>query len=336
MLNQAVINLKTLKRNAIAVKNRLPKNTKFCAVVKANAYGHGAEEVASALYQIADYFAVALLEEGVSLRLSGIDKPILILIPVDSQEIECALRYSLTLTAENVSQLKEIERVAKRVKTKAVVHVKFNSGMNRLGADLTELDKMLEVFKQSKTLVLEGLFSHFSNPESKRSTKKATNKFLLAIKRAKVYNKDVICHISASGGFLRGKYFDMVRVGILLYGYKPFKSSKISVKPVMRVYARVIKTFFLKPFSNCLYGSFRLKRSQTLSLIRYGYADGLNRSKACGQINNRCMDITAIRGKRGERACVMGDAEFIAKQYKTIPYEILSKCANRAQRIYIR
>ncbi len=336
MLNQAVINLRTLKRNAQNVKKQLPSKTKLCAVVKANAYGHGAEEVANALYQIADYFAVTLVEEGVALRLSGIDKPILVLIPVDRSEIERAISYSLSLAVDSDEGLKEIERVARKLRLKAHLHVKVNTGMNRLGVELNELDRILEYIQKSKALMLEGMFSHYSNPESTRSLKKATDKFLLAIKRVKVYNKDAICHISASGGFLREQYFDMVRIGLLLYGYKPFASDKISVKPIMRVYAPVIKTRLVKQFSNCLYGSYRLKKSQTLSIIRYGYADGLNRYKIKGQINNRCMDVTAIKGERSERVCVMSDANRIAKRYRTIPYEIIVKCAQRANKIYIR
>ena len=125
MLNQAVINLRTLKRNAQNVKKQLPSKTKLCAVVKANAYGHGAEEVANALYQIADYFAVTLVEEGVALRLSGIDKPILVLIPVDRSEIERAISYSLSLAVDSDEGVKEIERVARKLRLKAHLHVKL-------------------------------------------------------------------------------------------------------------------------------------------------------------------------------------------------------------------
>ena len=335
MENQAVINLKTLKRNALNIKKILPEKVKFCAVVKSDAYGHGAEKVANAIYSLVDCFAVATANEGVNLRLSGINKPILVLIPCQKEELGRAIRYSLTLTAQSVEDLVIISETAECYGEKVKVHIKFNSGMNRLGADLVELDKMLEYIKQHERIDLDGLFSHYSNAKSKVSVKRATDKFLLAIKRVKGYNNRVTCHISASGGFLQGQYFDMVRIGILLYGYKPFKSKKISVKPVMRVYAPVIKKDLLLANSNCMYGKYKTKSITTVSLVRYGYANGLSRRRVRGQINNRCMNITALKGIKDERVCVMDDADRLARVYKTISYEILVKCAINVQKIYI-
>ena len=186
-----------------------------------------------------------------------------------------------------------------------------------------------------RNVKLRGLFSHYACPEDDESLKNATDKFLLAIERVKRYNNKVVCHASASGGFLRGKFFDMVRIGILLYGYKPFNSDLIKVKPVMRIYARTLKVRSLKKGQSVLYGINPMEEATELTLVRYGYADGMERKKVCGQINNRCMDITAVRGKKGKRFCVLKDANLLAEEYQTITYEILTKSAIRAEKIYV-
>ena len=135
MQSKAVINLKNIKQNAVAVKQKL-KKAKLCAVVKADAYGHGAPVVANALYSICDVFAVALLEEGIALRQSGIDKDILLLIPPFLSDIKNAVRYSITLAVDNPKTVYQLQTECEKQDKTCKVHIKFNSGMNRLGTDL--------------------------------------------------------------------------------------------------------------------------------------------------------------------------------------------------------
>jgi alanine racemase len=153
----------------------------------------------------------------------------------------------------------------------------------------------------------------------------------------KGYNSKAISHLSASGGFLQGQIFDMVRIGILLYGYLPFKTKSFSVTPAMQVFAPVVTTRKVKKGQSALYGNLTAKSDLDLSIIRYGYADGLQRAKVDNQFNNRCMDLTAIKGVKTQNGyvCVMDNAEQIAKNQNTISYEVLTKCAMRAQKIYI-
>ena len=153
MRNIAEINLKNIERNARAVVNAIPKSTKFCAVVKADAYGHGAPEVAAALYKYADYFAVAITEEAEELRISGIDKDILILCPVAEEDAEKVLRYGLTAAVCNVEEMKVLWHEARRQNKTARVHIAFDSGMRRIGAEtIEEVVEMLEFSKRHKTL----------------------------------------------------------------------------------------------------------------------------------------------------------------------------------------
>lgn len=337
MLNTALINLKTLTENAETVKSKLNKGVKMCAVVKANAYGHGAPHIAAALYKVADCFAVALLEEGVELRLSGIDKQILCLIPFSDGELNSAVFYDLTATVTEKSQVKKLNAAAKAQNKKVKVHIKFNTGMNRQGVDgIKALNELIREILKSEFLILDGLYSHLACPKNKKKLNMQLNKFLLANNLIKSYNNNVTCHISASGGFLMGAQFDMVRIGLLLYGYKPFKSDLVSVSPVMKVYSNVISTRTIKKGQSALYGVCKADSDVNLALVRYGYADGLFRKQSCGQFNNRCMDLTYLLGeyKKGELVPIMTDADLLAKKYSTISYEVLTKSALRAEKIY--
>ncbi len=338
MLNIAEINLLALKRNAINVKSRLNKGVKFCAVVKADAYGHGASVVADYIYSVVDCYAVALVEEAVELRNSGIDKDILVLTPIVETDVERAVFYNLTITVESAAQILQLDKECKKQDKKIKVHLKYNVGMNRFGVDsLEELKELLELVKGKNRVILDGMYSHLPCPQNKKLLKIAQNKFLLANNLVKGYNNKAVCHLSASGGLLTGVQFDMVRVGILLYGYKPFETDCIKVYPVMKVYAPVVRHRKLSLGENALYGNYKLKKEQSACIIRFGYADGLERKNIKGQINNRCMDATMIEGSiLSKDIVVMDNAQTLAQKYKTIPYEILTKISIRAQKKYIR
>ena len=336
MLNKAYIDLQAIRKNALTVKEKLNRGVKFCAVVKADAYGHGAEIVANALYKIVDCFAVSLLEEGVSLRQSGIDKEILCLIPFDKNETDRAVYYDITPTVYKKEHIYALEKSAKKLNKSVTVHIKYNTGMNRQGIDsFNELKDFITLCLAQKHIKIGGFYSHFAKPENKSALKRQLDKFLLANKLIKGYNNNITCHISASGGFLQGVQLDMVRIGILLYGYKPFESD-IEVNPAMKVYAPVIQTRRLRKGEGALYGLKESKENLSLSLIRYGYADGLERKEIFSQFNNSCMDITAVKGLSEKKFYpVMIDAKSLADSYGTISYEVLTKSAIRAEKIYL-
>lgn len=339
MLNSAYIDLNLLKENVINIKKNLPKKTKFCAVVKADAYGHGASKIANAIYAYSDCFSVALLEEAKELRLSGIDKDILILTPLNLSDVRPAVYNNFILTVDNFNALKMIENECKQQNRKARIHLKFNTGMNRLGVNtLKELNVLAEYVCCSNYLILDGMLSHLGNPENKKETNTAQNKFLLANNLIKGYNDKAICHLSASGGYLQKIHGDMVRIGILLYGYKPFQSDYVSVKPIMKIYAPLIKKRCLIKGESCLYGDKRTSEQQNLFLVRCGYADGFNRKEVNSQFNNRCMDISAIKSAKitEKGVLIMDNADLLAKEYGTISYEVLVLCTKRAEKIYLQ
>ncbi len=338
MLNKAYIDLNILKNNAIKIKKLLPKGVEFNAVVKADAYGHGALEIVNAIYTIADSFSVAIVEEGLALRRCGVKKDVLVLIPPFLQDVENAVFADLIMTVDSINRIKTIERICKKLKKCARVHIKVNTGMNRLGISVNELKDALYYISKSRWVKAEGIYSHLSMPEKEKLTKLAVDKFLLAKNIAKSYNSKIKAHISASGGFLKGYYFDMVRIGILIYGYKPFESDKISVKPVMKILAPVITSRFVNKGECLLYGEYKTQKEQYVNLVRVGYADGFERKKHCDICNNRCMDITAYKAEKGKSRYVeiLKNAQEEAEKTETISYEILTKSAHRAEKIYIR
>ena len=334
MLNKAIIDLKKLTSNALTVKKTLPLGVKFNAVVKADGYGHGDIEVANALINVADCFSVALIEEGVKLRLSGIDKQILVFTePISSADFMLAVRFDLTVTVTKIDTLFLLEKECEVQKKSVSVHLKVNTGMNRCGIDgKVSLDGVLAIFEGLRWVKIDGVYSHLCCPEQKNITERQVNNFLLAIKTVKRYNSKVTAHISASGGFLQGFYFDMVRIGILLYGYKPFECD-FFVEPVMKVYSPKVASRCVFKGDRLLYADKDLTVDKSVTLIRYGYADGLPRFT--GDVN-RCMDISAVDSFNGKFYPVMTDADILAKRYGTISYEILTSVARRAERIYLK
>lgn len=336
MLNKTVIDLGALRQNAKRIKSKLDKGVKLCAVVKADAYGHGAEEVANALYNIADVFAVATTEEGIKLRIAGIDKEILVLIPPFESDLVRAVEANLTLAVSDRKKLERIERECLRQNRSVGVHIKYNTGMNRLGADLEEFERTLKFFDKNRAVRFEGVFSHFACPENDERTSEAVNDFLLAKSKAIEYNKNVICHISASGGFLKGYQFDMVRTGILLYGYEPFKSGEIKLKKVMREYAPVVERRRVKAGELFLYGDEPTDSDGVYAIVRYGYADGGLRNSGEGLQRRRCMDLSAVQNAKGKFVRVLFDAQREAEKRGTVCYEVLCARGRRNERIYLR
>ncbi len=336
MLNKAIIDLSLLRENATNIRSKLNKNVKFNAVVKADGYGHGAEMIALTLYPYVDSYSVALLEEGIALRQAGIDKEILLLIEPFESEIERAVAYGMTFCVQTAKTIRAIGKASIKLGVISKIHIAVNTGMNREGVfGERELHHLIQAVLKEKGVKLTGIYSHLSCPEEKKILISQVNKFLLAIKCAKGYNNSIITHLSASGGFLLNEHFDMVRIGILLYGYKPFASDYVKVTPIMKIYAPTIATKSLKENSLFLYGKEKVGSNKKSTLIRFGYADGLPRKKGINLTTNRCMDISGIDGEfKGNYAVIDSNADLIAKEYGTISYEVLVNLGKRAEKIY--
>lgn len=322
----SVINLRAIRQNAIKIKSILGER-KFFAVVKADAYGHGAEEVARYIEDIADGFCVAIIDEGAALRVAGISKPILVFTPpLDKSDAARAAFYNLTVTVNSV----KCARLASGIDC----HVKVNTGMNRLGCNLDELPKVLKAVRREN---LKGVYSHLYAPQNAELSARQLKIFDEAEAVARAKNPNICAHIAASGGLLLGgKYLkDGARCGILLYGYVPSGLGKCGFKSALKVYAR--RTQVTKFIGGGVGYNIADKEYQTLSSFRLGYADGFSRVVPLGE-KTLCMDaFIAENGKNpGRTVCVMKDADEYARRCGTISYEVLTSVTKRSERVYER
>lgn len=334
--NIAEISYNKLLNNLNEVKH-VVGNVKICAVVKSDAYGHGIVEISNALYPFVNCFAVSLDGECAALRHAGIDKEILLLTPPVRENVERLISLKITLTVSNYADLPLIYSAAKTLNVRANVHLKLNTGMNRLGLDtVKEVEKCVNyAAKRSKYIRITGCYSHLGLPENDNYACEQLRAFKEMSAIVKAYDEKVTLHLSSSGGLLKGgEYlFDMVRVGILLYGYLPYETDKIKVTPVMKIYARAVTTRLNVKNKRLMYGNF-INAERDITIVRNGYGDGFRRIGTPLVIGNECMDLCAVKRMRKKYVVIMNDASTLAKAYGTIAYEVLVNVTKRSKRIY--
>ena len=297
--SKLIINLDNLASNLREIKKHVSP-AKVMAVVKANAYGHGLIECSTRLEKEGvDYFGVAYLEEAIALRTGGIKSSILSLGGLSGRQIDEFLKYDIDLLASSVSKLQAIEERAKENKKKARVHIKIDTGMERVGIHYysSELSKLIELAISSEWIELAGIESHFATSEDADQSfmmgqlyrfKDATGKFELP--------KECLLHIANSGGILQSKetHLSMVRPGRILYGINPSKelTSVINLKPVMSLVSEVCYFKVTKKGDSVSYGRTWIAEEDTrIATIPIGYGDGYTR-----RLSNKGEVL--IRGKR--------------------------------------
>jgi len=363
------VNLKTIRENFLNIQNYVGNTTEVIPVIKADAYGHGSSAVALALKEFTkSYFAVACTEEAIELRKNHIDTNIMVLSRVGFGDIEDLYNYNLTPVVHDLSVLQSIIDFSKSKKYRFPIHIKFNTGMNRVGFDQLDLEKVIELCKKNKDYIdIVGVMSHFSSSESDPNrTTQQFNAFQEIIKSIKSYGIDPkYYHISNSGAILNYKsaHFNAVRAGIALYGYYPKtqKDNPMNIKPAMSIKSFIISKHRLKKGEGIGYGpSFVADYDMQVAIVAFGYADGLFRvmsnkfsvivdDKLCKSVGTICMDMFAIDVsdvdvKVGDEVIIMGesntykiDADDLALLSSTINYEILTNIGKslRVKRVYV-
>jgi alanine racemase len=330
----AHIQLKALQSNAQVF--RAWTNTRLCAVVKANAYGHGAEETVCALSNIADCFAVALLDEAKAIRIAACGKDILILTPPTGiEDIYQAAVNGFILTVSDTATARLVMAAAKKYRLFIRVHLKVNTGMNRYGMECRQVENVCKTLSLCPFVQVEGIYSHIYHAETAQSQREL---FLQAVDVCRRYYPEAIAHLSATYGATLGKAFamDMVRVGLGLYGYLPDGVDKntahsLQLQKAMRVTADVMSVKKYR-YGGAGYGQPTWEKPpKYLTVKRVGYADGVLRKAEDGV----CMDATVFHGAiYGKRVTVLGDADEVAKATGTIAYEVLCAATRRAEFIY--
>ncbi len=359
------VDLNQLTENFRLIKNHTSPS-KMMAVLKANAYGNGLVRVAQLMQELkADYLGVAVLEEGILLRQSGIELPILVMGGMLGNQIPVFLKYNLTMTASSIEKLNQIDQAAEQMKVKAKVHLKIDTGMERIGVHFYNAEKFLEASVKCRNLVVEGIYSHFASSDSSDLSyaRLQLERFLEVLNFYSKNSLDLpLRHISNSGGILQmpEANLDLVRPGILLYGVYPSSEVKrtIAVKPTLSWKSHVVYFKAIKPGHpvsyNSTYTPDRLIRAVTVPV---GYGDGyfrsmsrkaevLIRGKRYPVIGSITMDqivvnIESDSAFNGDEVILIGSdgsnsitCEELAGWAGTIAYEILTNINTRVPRIY--
>lgn len=360
------IDLARFQENLGVVRRAIGTKVKLCFPVKANAYGHGIAAMVTAAEAYVDYFAVSCLQEGMQLRELGINKPILMLGAVDAEQMLDAIQHDLILTIASDYKAQKASEAAKALNKIAAVHIEIETGMQRTGMRVDSAMRVIDHVLADPNLVLHGIYSHFATADNPNdlNTYRQIQQFQTFIAPLKARYPELICHLANSGGVLYypESYFDMVRPGILVFGYFSAATSIpifSDIQPFFSLKSRI--TFFKVVAAGCgvSYGhSYTTKHQTRIVTIPIGYGDGyrralsqqgsvLIRGKRYPIAGTICMDqfmvdigndeayvgdeVTLI-GRDGNESISVND---IANLCDTIPYEILCGFNDRIIRKYV-
>ena len=368
------IDLSAIRSNAQAIK-AYAQSSSLIAVIKADAYGHGAIQVAEALCEEAAIYAVATVVEAMELRTAGVRKPVLILFNALPAQVETIIDYQLTPSVYESTLCDALSRAAQAKGTSVKVHLDVDTGMNRGGIWYTEAVDFLKWLTSLDGIEIEGIFTHFATADEadKSHTDLQLERFKSVLSNLSKLNlRPPIVHAanSAAALTLSDAHFDAVRVGLSLYGVYPSsevrRTSPVSLRPALSWKARLICLRQSMQGEGVSYGrTYAVDQPTWLATLPVGYADGYSRALSnrgetliggakCRQVGSVCMDGTVFRiapSKReqvnpplriGDEAVLIGkqgDLEItidqVAEKAETISYEILTGIGKRIPRIYV-
>jgi alanine racemase len=362
----AEIDLDSLAHNYQQIRSRVHPRAKILGVVKDNGYGHGAVFIARELERLGvDLLGIALADEGIELRDGGIKKPILILSGIYEQEIDKVLEYNLIPMVFDGEIGRSLSDEAKRRKRRVAVHLKFDTGMGRLGVPVEGALKFIEEIKGLSNLIVDGVASHFSmaDEEYTRAQLDAFREVVGLCGGRGI--KPTYWHISSSAPTIDfpDSWFNLVRPGILLYGSYPNMeyADRIALKPVMRLHTAIEFLKRVPAGKRISYGgTYTTQRESLVATLPVGYGDGYNRllsnrgevllrGRRVPVIGRICMDLTMVDATDvegvsvGDEVVLMGcqgedgiTADEIAEKIGTVSYEVLCMVGKRVPRVYIR
>ncbi|MDX1277334.1 alanine racemase [Oceanihabitans sediminis] len=358
------IDLNALTQNYKHLKSKLDKNTKFLAVVKAFAYGTDAAEIAKHLQNLnVDYFAVAFTNEGVALRDAGITKPILVLHP-QPVYFKTIIARCLEPSIYSHKILKEFIEVANEEKqSNYPIHIKFNTGLNRLGFNIEEIGTVVSNLQNTTSVKPASIFSHLAASED-------FNEKEFSLKQIETFNKiasafsaklgyQPMMHMCNTSGILNfpEAHFNMVRSGIGLYGYGNSEKENKNLKPIATLKSIISQIHTIEKGETIGYNrAFKAEKTTKTATIPIGHADGIGRQygngigyvsingKKAPIVGNVCMDmimvdITDIICEEGDEVIVFDTnqtAETLANTTKSISYELLTAISQRVKRVFHR
>ncbi len=360
------VNLDALRHNLNALKSLVPKETEFLPVIKSEAYGHGLVPVAKTLVKQKIYgFGISDPEEALELRKTGFGLPLLLLSGFEPHWLDEVVRLRLIPAVVSLRMLKELLDYSLKKAVTFDIHLKVNTGMNRFGIDLEELDEALGLLKKNPQLRLKGVMSHFAcaeEPESELTQLQVKNFEKVVSKVTSCGFSPKFYHMANSAGiiFMRGRPGNMVRPGLSLYGVYPSRKARAYTKlrPVMTFKTRILELRRVKAGEGIGYGPiYRTKTPKLVAIVPVGYDDGYpralsnkgfavvrgKRAKVIGAVSMRCLflDVTEVVGVNpGDEVILLGGereevpVEELAELAGTISYELLCAVGRRNERIY--
>ena len=365
---EARIDLTAIRENIRTVQALNPPDRKTLLVIKADAYGHGAVTLAERLSDLADYFGVAEIDEAVELRRSGVTKPILILGYTDETEFEDLIRYDITQAVFDPEKCRSLSLLAEKMGKKAKVHIKVDSGMHRIGfsADEEGVNAAEQLFSLPG-LSVEGIFTHFARADEvdKTSAKKQEELFRWFVTTLENRGYSLgVRHIdnSAAAMELHSKGFDMMRLGIVIYGLYPSEEidRKVAITPAMSLISHITHLKTLPAGCGISYGhTFVTDRDTRIATVSAGYADGYPRAQSgTGRVLIRgeyapilgrvCMDQFMVDVSHipdvevGDEVTLFGrdgeneiSVEEVAAPAVSFNYELVCNVARRVPRVYV-
>lgn len=358
------IDLSALRHNFTYLKGKTAAGVKVMAVVKAFGYGSDASAVALELESLGvDYFAVAYVSEGAALRDAGITTPILVLHPLPDSFGELIERY-LEPSIYSVRVMELFSAFAKvQHQTNYPIHLKFNTGLNRLGFSENKVEWILDYLRENKAIKVKSVFSHLAASEDLSEEKFTLNQILqfTNISKQVVASLDYtpFLHMTNTSGILNypRAHFDCVRTGIGLYGYGNTPEETANLRPVARLKSVISQIHKIIPGESVGYNrAFNANQDITTATIPIGHADGISRAYGnkvgyvtiAGQkapiVGNVCMDmvmvdVTGIPCSEGDDVEIFGqttNAEILAGEMHSISYELLTAIGQRVKRVVLR
>ncbi len=364
----AHIDLPAIAFNLENIRKKIGENTRILAVVKANAYGHGAATVARYVEKkYADYFGVAIVEEGIALREAGVSKPVIVFTPPQPRQLESYFAYDLEPTVSSFQDAEMLDSMGRKLRKTVDVHLKLDTGMNRIGVKQKDLESLAGSVGGMRRVQLKGAFTHFATADDrdKSFTLQQFELFqnMLSLLRRNGIDPELV-HCANSAAILEfpQTYCSMVRPGISMYGHYPSRTMPKSVplKPAMSFVTTVAFVKSIDAGESVSYGRrFVASKRTRVATLPVGYADGYSRlltGKASVLIGGRkfpvvgtiCMDMMMV--DVGDTDVAVGDEAVLvgrqngqeiacwdlAERIGTIPYEILCGISARVPRLYTK
>ena len=357
------ISLTAIKENLNLLRSYIRKECNLLVMVKASSYGSGAVKIASFLEKNGvNYLGVAYADEGIELRKNGINLPILVM-NTEEDSFEDIINYKLEPTIYSFYVLDQFVRTLILLNIEAYpIHLKFDTGMKRLGFDMEDCDQLSEYLLAQPEVYIKSIYSHLADADNLNDSTfsefqiNSFEKITTYFKRILPYK--FITHLTNTEGTINFPlaHFDMVRIGIGIYGYSSNEIISGKLIPTMNWKSIISQIKSVKKGQTIGYGkSYVAKKDMKIAIVPVGYADGLKRnlsnrvghlyvqSIACPIVGNICMDmtmidITGISVEEGMEVEIIGEHQSImdvAKAAKTIPYEILTSIPLRVHRIYV-